>query len=124
MVNKTIVESVHISEKGKQQLIRLKRKTGIEQWNTLCRWAFCLSLAETSVPPKEDISADSNIDMTWKTFSGQYEETFEALLKQRMIDDNLPIEDAPLWFRIHLHRGISYLNNNCNNISSLTQIAS
>jgi hypothetical protein len=26
------------------QLIRLKTRTGITQWNILCRWAFCLSL--------------------------------------------------------------------------------
>lgn len=105
-----MIETIRISEKGKQQLTQLKRKTGIDQWNILCRWAFCLSLAEPSIPPKEEILADSNVEMTWKTFAGQYEAVYEALLKQRMIDDKLPIDDAPLWFRVHLHRGISYLN--------------
>lgn len=115
-----MIETVRISEKGKQQLTRLKRKTGIEHWNILCRWALCMSLAETSIPPKEEIPADSNIEMTWKTFAGQYEEIYEALIKQRLIDDKLPLDDAPLWFRVHLHRGISFLNNSCNSIQFFT----
>ena len=117
-----MIETVRVSEKGKQQLTRLKRKTGIDQWNTLCRWALCTSLAETSIPPKEEIPADSNIEMTWKTFAGQYEGTYEALIKQRLIDDQLPLGDAPFWFKMHLHRGISFLNNSCNNIQFFTQI--
>jgi len=117
-----MIESIRISEKGKQQLTHLKRKTGIDQWNTLCRWAFCLSLAEQSIPPKEEIITDSNIEMTWKTFSGQHEAIYDALLRQRIINDKLPIEETPLWFRIHLHRGISYLNNSCGKISYFTKL--
>jgi len=117
-----MIESIRISEKGKQQLAQLKRKTGIGQWNTLCRWAFCTSLAEPSIPPKEEIHVDSNIEMTWKTFSGQYEAIYEVLLKQRMINDGITIEDTPLWFRIHLHRGISYLNNKTKNIADLINL--
>jgi len=44
-----MIETIRISEKGKQQLIQLKRKTGIDNWHTLCRWAFCISLAEPSI---------------------------------------------------------------------------
>ncbi|EAX0453961.1 DUF1832 domain-containing protein, partial [Salmonella enterica] len=55
------IEHVRLSEKAKQQLITLKRRTGIDNWNVLCRWAFCLSLAEKAVPPHEDIITDSSI---------------------------------------------------------------
>ena len=41
-----MIETVRISEKGKTQLITLKRRTGIQNWNVLCRWAFCISLKE------------------------------------------------------------------------------
>jgi len=109
-----MIETVRISEKGKQQLTQLKRKTGIDQWNILCRWALCTSLAEPSKPPKEEIPTDSNVQMTWKTFAGQHEIIYASLLRQRMIDDKLPLEDTPQWFRVHLHRGISYLNNSTN----------
>jgi DNA sulfur modification protein DndE len=117
-----MIETIRISEKGKQQLIQLKKKTGIDNWHTLCRWAFCISLAESSIPPKEEIPADSNIEMTWKTFSQQHEEIYGLLLKQRMIDDKLPIYDAPLWFRIHLHRGISFLNRKIASLSNIIEL--
>jgi DNA sulfur modification protein DndE len=113
-----MLETVRISEKGKQQLIQLKRKTNIDNWNTLCRWALCTSLAEPSIPPKEEIPSDSNIEMTWKTFTGQYEGVYEALIKQRLIDDEIAIEDSSVWLRIHIHRGISFLNNVTKGISS------
>ncbi|WP_435947067.1 DndE family protein [Dryocola sp. BD586] len=32
------IDNVRLSEKAKQQLITLKRRTGIENWNVLCRW--------------------------------------------------------------------------------------
>ena len=39
-----------ISSQAKDQLIRLKMRTGISQWNILCRWAFCLSLQQPNPP--------------------------------------------------------------------------
>jgi DNA sulfur modification protein DndE len=38
-----MIENVRISEKAKNQLITLKRRTGIQNWNTLCRWGPCAS---------------------------------------------------------------------------------
>ena len=113
------IESFKVSERGKQQLIQLKRKTGIENWNTLCRWAFCLSLSEPSVPPQEDVPSDSNVEMTWKTFTGNNEEIYLGILRQRLIDDNLNSEDVIKWFRIHLHRGITYLTNKVKTLDDL-----
>lgn len=114
-----MIEIVRISVKGKQQLTQLKRKTGIDQWNTLCRWALCTSLAEPSIPPEEEIPSDSTVQMTWKTFAGQHEIVYEALIRQRLLEDQLPLEDAQVWFRIHLHRGISYLSRKVDRIEKL-----
>lgn len=105
------IETVRVSEKGKQQLIQLKRKTGIENWNTLCRWALCLSLADRSVPPYESIPNDSNVEMAWKTFAGKHDVLYLTLLKQRLANDDLTNENLSDWCRIHMHRGISYLNS-------------
>ena len=33
----TILDNIRLSQKAKDQLIRLKRHTGIEHWNVLCR---------------------------------------------------------------------------------------
>ena len=105
------LDHVKVSEKARDQLIKLKRVTGIQHWNVLCRWAFCTSLAEPSVPSPVKIPADSNVDMTWKVFGGSYEEVYLGLLRQRCQQDGLGTTDEVLanQFRLHLHRGIAYL---------------
>ncbi len=110
------LETIRLSEKAKTQLITLKRRTGIQNWNVLCRWAFCLSLAEPSKPPHEHIPADSSVEMIWKVFGGQHADIYLALLKQRAHIDGVTLaEDTILdYFRLHLHRGISYLANQSN----------
>ena len=109
-----MIETVRVSEKGRTQLITLKRRTGIQNWNVLCRWALCLSLSEKSEPPKEEIPADSSVEMTWKTFSGGEEELYLALIKLRAYKAGFPLEKEALnsYFRLHLHRGLSYLVGN------------
>ncbi len=44
------IKQVKVSTQAKEQLIRLKTRTGIPHWNVLCRWAFCLSLRQPSPP--------------------------------------------------------------------------
>jgi DNA sulfur modification protein DndE len=114
-----ITETVRVSEKGKQKLIHLKRKTGIENWNILCRWALAKSLEEPSIPPEEEIESFSNIEMTWKTFGGKHADLYEAVFRERMHRDGIPDADIYKWFTIHLHRGISYLNGNTNDLIQL-----
>jgi len=105
------IEHIRVSQQGRDQLIKLKRLTGIEHWNTLCRWAFCASLAEPTVPPNIKIPADSSIEMSWKIFGGVYQELYLGLLKERCLKDKVGIDDQTLavQFRLHLHRGIGYL---------------
>lgn len=105
------IETIHLSDKAKNQLLTLKRKTGIQHWNVLCRWAFCSSLAEKSVPPDEDIPSDSSVEMTWRTFGGNLSDVYLALLRERAARDNFTLnaENELYYFRLHLHRGISYL---------------
>ena len=45
------LEHIRLSQTARDQLITLKRRTGIAHWNVLCRWAFCRSLAEPAPPP-------------------------------------------------------------------------
>ncbi|MDM8559842.1 DNA sulfur modification protein DndE [Candidatus Parabeggiatoa sp. HSG14] len=115
------IEIVKLSEKAKTQLITLKRRTGIQNWNVLCRWAFCTSLNESSIPPKEKIQIDSSIEMTWKIFGGTHAEVYFALLVQRCKQDRFDLSSKTLneQFKLHLHRGISYLATN----PKLTSIA-
>lgn len=109
-----MIETIRVSEKAKNQLITLKRRTGIQNWNTLCRWALCLSLQEKSEPPSEDIPSDSSVEMSWKTFAGGEEAIYLALIQVRAYHAGIPLNKDSInaYFRIHLHRGISYLFGN------------
>ena len=42
------IETVRLDSGTKVRLMTLKKRTGITQWNILCRWAFCLSLLDES----------------------------------------------------------------------------
>ena len=108
------IEHVRVSQHAKDQLVRLKRITGIKNWNVLCRWALCVSLAEESKPSNSDPHPDSNVEMTWKVFGGQFADLYLSLLKERCLLDGLETDDSTLaqQFRLHLHRGISYLAGN------------
>ena len=107
------IEHIRVSKQAREQLIRLKRYTGIEHWNVLCRWAFCRSLAEPSVPPPAKIPSDSNVEMSWRVFGGKQSDLYMALLKHRCVADGLPLDEESVaqQFRLHLHRGIAYLAN-------------
>lgn len=120
------IEHIRLSARARDQLITLKRRTGIENWNILCRWALCVSLSTGIGKPVPDakIPADSNIEMNWKTFAGQHDELYWALVKERCRTDELDPADAEVvahQFRLHLHRGIQYLaaNRNMQSIGDL-----
>lgn len=105
------IETIRISQRAKEQLIQLKRATGIKTWNVLCRWAYCASLAEPTPPVVMKIQAQSSVEMTFRVFGGAHAEVYMALLKARCWRDGLPISDDVLavQLRLHLHRGIGYL---------------
>ena len=105
------IKQIRLSSQARDQLIRLKTRTGIAQWNILCRWAFCVSLSESTPPTPIEIPADSNVEMSWPVFGGECHELYLAVLKERCHRDGLDTDADTLnrQFRLHLHRGISYL---------------
>ncbi len=105
------IDRIRLSQTAKDQLTKLKRNTKIDQWNILCRWAFCRSLAESSIPSPVPITADSNVEMTWRVFGGEIADFLLIALKQRCHNDGLGTDKETLasQFRLHLHRGIGYL---------------
>ena len=105
------LETIRLSERAKDQLTRVKRNTRIKNWNVLCRWALCLSLAEETVPAPSKIAVDSSVEMTWKVFGGADSDVYLALMKQRCHEDGLSTDPETVeeQFRLHLHRGIGYL---------------
>lgn len=121
------LDTIRISKQGRDQLITLKRRTGVPNWNTLCRWAFCLSLAEDSPPRMVKIPADSPVEMTWRTFAGDLDDVFLVLLRFDLHRVGIPVNDETLadYCRLHIHRGIGYLvgDPRVRNIADLVALA-
>ena len=107
-----IVKQIKLSVKDKERLARLKGRTGIANWNTLCRWAICYSLSEPSVPAEQEHAPGSNVDISWETLFGEYQDLYEYLIRERCLRDGLGTEPDTLaqYFKLHLTRGIAYLS--------------
>lgn len=108
-----ICKQFKLSQPEKEKLIRIKSRTGIHNWNVLCRWALCWSLNEPTIPGGVDPLSDSNVEMTWMTFAGEYHEIYEEMIRVRCLKDGLG--DSPdvllKYFRLHLNRGINHYSS-------------
>ena len=106
------VEEVRVSVRGRETLIKLKRRTGLTQWNHLCRLAYCRSLSNPT-PPGVTAQGEAGIRMDWKTFAGSYSREMASLLALRALRDNINLmqkEEMAEYFRAHLERGIASLD--------------
>lgn len=114
--------SVRVNQQAKDQLIKLKRITGIKQWNVLCRWALCTSLADPTPPLVRSIKADSNVEMSWRTFAGHLDVAFVALLRHRIATASEGFDDLTDALTAHLHRGIGQLSGSLQNGDDITTL--
>ena len=106
-----MIERIVVSQRAREQLVQLKRRTGIKYWNVLCRWGLATSLADPAKVSSKSHPADSNVEMTWRTFAGDHGDVYLALLKARCERDGVTDDATSMGrlFRAHLHRGIGIL---------------
>ena len=119
-------EVIRISEQGKRQLIALKRSTKVNQWNILCRWALCCSLAEDAVLRETDLGPMSNVEITWTTLCGNFQQCITALLKHRFLnepDELRMYKNVNDLCTAHIHRGVMILSHQKLSIYRLVQTA-
>jgi DNA sulfur modification protein DndE len=118
------LDNIRLSVRARNQLSTLKRKTGVDQWNTLCRWAFCLSLSEPTAP-RELERGETGVELTWRTFAGEWEPIYIAALKQRCHSEGQGVERFTLnnAVRMHITRGIGYLASRINSVEDLCSLA-
>ena len=118
------IERVRISKTAEDGLVKLKRSTKIKQWNILCRWALCRSLAEPSIPSPVPIKTNSNVEIAWNVFGGEIADMLLIALMQRCHQDGLGTDRDTLkqQFTLHLHRGIGYLAGD-NKIQEIEDLA-
>lgn len=118
------VERVRISSRGKEILIKIKRNTGLEHWNEICRIALCRSLANQSAPDVQARGSESNIEIDWRTFAGAYQDELCAIFLLRAHRDGYSPENRENlsdYFHAHVERGI-YSMQNIKNLSELVKL--
>lgn len=108
------VETVKVSARAKDTMIRVKRRTGLEHWNEICRIALCRSLATESEPPPWKGHGDAAIEMEWKTFAGTLNIELGVLVHFSAARSGIDLRSRDAvarYFRAHLERGIASLQN-------------
>ena len=78
------IEVVRVSDRGKEILIKIKKRTGLQHWNEICRVALCCSLIDPSPPPKSTKLGDSTHAFLWFVWD-PFDRVLiaQAILKQR-----------------------------------------
>lgn len=105
-----IINIIKLSSTTKNKLIKLKNKTGIENYNVLCRWAVCYSLQQNTIPV--EIKQDEKVlEISWATFGGDYCDIYIDLIKIWCFKNKLNTDKDTIkkYFLLHLERGINYL---------------
>lgn len=110
---------IYVGEEIDQRLRNLKARTGLTP-NLICRLGFCLSLGEPGVPDPQ-LYADSQArEFNRYTLTGQWDMFFFALLRERLIRDDLHLEtDLEAQFKAHLNRGVQLLYQRVRNLEDL-----
>lgn len=121
------LDALRLDSSAKNALAVLKRKTGIETWNVLCRWALCISLAEEQTPRENSVGEKKEIEIAWDVFAGKAASVYRGLLVERCQIEGMEVTQKNLNFILsqHVHRGIGYLaaNKDLKNIGSLIRLA-
>ena len=103
-------DTLRLGKQSRDNLIKIKRITGIEHWNIICRWAFLISVREPTNPVVPPEASDGGVEIAWKVFAGDLAESLSALLFHRLAHDCNDLHaDAGPALRAHVTRGLGYL---------------
>jgi DNA sulfur modification protein DndE len=105
------MERIRLTAAARNQLATLKRRTGIEHNNAICRHALCISLANPSIPPDENFGFAGGLEIDWRTLTGGQEDLYTNLLIVRLIAEGKRVSEDTVrqTFLLHVHRGLAYL---------------
>ena len=105
----------------KHTLNRLKQLTGIETWNVLCRWAFCLSIKQENLPREIEETLDG-VEIDYEVFAGKNKDIYTQLLINNLLKHKIEINKRNLskFLYAHINRGVNIMySNKLKNINPL-----
>ncbi len=97
----------------KHTLNRLKQLTGIETWNVLCRWAFCLSIKQENLPREIEENLDG-LEIDYEVFVGKNKDIYTQLLINNLLKYKIEINKRNLskYLYAHINRGVNIMYSN------------
>jgi DNA sulfur modification protein DndE len=103
-------DTLRLGKQSRDNLIKIKRITGIEHWNIICRWALLVSLREPTRPVAPPETAEGGVEIAWKVFAGDLGDVLVSLVRMRLRKDGeFPDTDSQVAVRAHVTRGLGYL---------------
>ena len=109
---------LRLSDEFTYRLRNLKGRSGLTP-NLVCRIGFCLSLAEPRVPDPARYDENGQ-EFNRSTLLGNWDDLYEALLRERLATDRLDLEvDFLPQLRAHMNRGAGMACDRIRNISDV-----
>ncbi|HBO2700917.1 DNA sulfur modification protein DndE [Pseudomonas aeruginosa] len=107
----TLIDRIRLTPLAKNQLSTLKRRYSIEHYNTICRYALCLSLKTPGQVVDENFSFVGGLEIDWKTLTGGHEVVFLNLVMVWLQTNGQACDEDGIKrnVHLHLHRGLSFL---------------
>ena len=119
------IESVRLTATERDLLLKIKRKTGIDSWNVLCRWGLALGLKENNPHLRTTHEKRDAIEIKWETFSGKQNEILIALVQMAFAEYQRTTKDTqlPEFFYSRLEDGIRTISTSLDsNLKSLNAL--
>jgi len=106
------IDQLRTSTSLKNLLTRIKSITGIQHWNVLCRWGFCFSIKQSTLPRLVDEKLDG-VEIDYDVLVGKNKIIYTQLLINNLRKNNIEInkENLTKYLYAHINRGVSIIYN-------------
>ena len=118
------IDQLRTSASIKNLLTRIKGITSIQNWNVLCRWGFCFSIKQSTLPRMVDEKLDG-VEIDYDVLVGKNKIIYTQLLINNLRKNNIEInkENLTKYLYAHVNRGVNILYNyKMKNISNLLDL--
>ena len=118
------IDVLRTSMNVKNSLSRIKTLTGIPNWNIICRWAFCLSIKQTSLPREVEEKLDG-VEIDYDTLFNKNKSIYTQLLINNLVTHKVKIDKKSLtkYLYAHVNRGVNIIyTNKLKDISGLFKL--